>query len=299
MRVVPIAQVDAFTTSLFGGNPAGVVLDASHLSEIEMQQIAQEFNLSETAFVLPSKSHNFKLRYFTPTKEVKFCGHATVGALHALAKTHRYNMQPQGEYHFKVETGAGVIPMTVNYKSTNEIQILFDSPKIDLVATSYSHQDIAAALGIGINILDQTKPIMREKTNDFIFLTVKNLNSLGKVQYDHETAKKFAEKEQVIVFCLLTPETFNSQNRVHVRVFGPAIGLKEDPVTGAIQGGLAAYLLENQLVPSNTSLIGSEQGNFVNRPGQLKVVVKKQGKHYQAIIHATAVSVFESQIVLP
>lgn len=88
---VRIHQVDAFTSEKFGGNPAGVVLDADELDETMMRKIARELNLSETSFVLPSEKGKFQMRYFTPTgHEISFCGHSTVGALYMIAKEKRF-----------------------------------------------------------------------------------------------------------------------------------------------------------------------------------------------------------------
>src|SRR5579859_2523220 len=83
---IPIVQIDAFTSQAFGGNPAAVVLDAAGLSEAQMQSIAKEMNLSETAFLTkPSKADaDYRLRWFTPGAEVTFCGHATVATGQAL-----------------------------------------------------------------------------------------------------------------------------------------------------------------------------------------------------------------------
>src|SRR3972149_1443896 len=89
---VEIWQVDAFTTRPFGGNPAGVVLDAGGLSDAEMWKIAAEMNVPATAFVAPATrpAHDLKLRWFTPSgKELAFCGHATVATAHLLAETGR------------------------------------------------------------------------------------------------------------------------------------------------------------------------------------------------------------------
>ena len=96
MRKISISQIDAFTSQPFGGNPAGVVLDAAGLSDLEMQNIAREMNLSETAFLTaplaaPSrKKADYRLRWFTPGTEVTFCGHATVATGHALHEAGRF-----------------------------------------------------------------------------------------------------------------------------------------------------------------------------------------------------------------
>src|SRR6056297_3573292 len=85
---LPIYQVDAFTENLFSGNPAAVCISENPLDETLMQNIAGEMNLSETAFVTPLEEKNtFLIRWFTPTTEVKLCGHATLASAHILFET--------------------------------------------------------------------------------------------------------------------------------------------------------------------------------------------------------------------
>ena len=82
-KLIDVCQIDAFTDEPFRGNPAGVVY-SDELTTEEMQLIAREFNASETAFISKSSEANFNLRWFTPTVEVKLCGHATVASIHYL-----------------------------------------------------------------------------------------------------------------------------------------------------------------------------------------------------------------------
>ncbi len=299
-RIIQVAQVDAFTNQLFGGNPAGVVWKgAEQLSEEEMQQVAREMNLSETAFVLPSENGDFRLRYFTPESEINFCGHATVGTLYALARHEQFRMQDVGDHAFTVETNVGILPMSVHRQENDAVTISFRAPEIDLQPSKFRPEQIATALRVDKDLIDPTKPIMREQTNNIVYVATKSLKDLGSITYDYQRAKAFSEKHDIIVFCFLTPETFDRNNHVHSRVFAPAVGLVEDPPTGATQGGLAAYLIHNRMVPSDTRVINSEQGHFVKRPGQLQIYVKKEHGKLAADIHARAVLVFLTEIKLP
>src|SRR5687768_7858805 len=108
-RRYDVYQVDAFTAVRFAGNPAGVVPDASGLSEVEMLAIARELNNSETAFILPADrdDHDVRVRFFTPTTEVPICGHATIAAhwIRAhLGVTEGITRQL---------TGAGILPVQI------------------------------------------------------------------------------------------------------------------------------------------------------------------------------------------
>lgn len=305
MEKIRVNQVDAFTTELFGGNPAAVVLDGSGLDESTMRKIAREMNLSETAFILPSEKGDFRLRYFTPPgDEIKFCGHATIGALHEISVEKMFGISSPKEYLFKVETDVGVLDMKVDYKGESDIKIKFSSPKIDLIESKYSHKEIADALGIELDKLDQTRPVMLEKTNNYLYLTVKSLKDLESLKVDFASAKKFAKKDEVIVYCLMVGETLNEENNIHTRGFAPLVGVNEDPVTGSMQGGLAAYAHMNGLLKERDSKVTDddwevrvEQGHFIGRPGYLTTILKYK-EDYEAEINASAVHVFSTEINL-
>jgi len=111
MKNYRVKHVDAFTTHPFAGNPAGVVIDARGLSDSDMQLLAREKNLPETAFVLPStiKGADIQIRWFTPTTEVDLCGHATIASFHALAEESMEGMGTQGQHYFKLQTKSGIL----------------------------------------------------------------------------------------------------------------------------------------------------------------------------------------------
>lgn len=110
MKRYTVYQVDSFTTKIFEGNPAGVVLHADGLTPLEMQIIARELNNSETAFLFSStdKYCDGELRYFTPQVEVPTCGHATIAAMMVYA--HEQNL---GDCTLRIKTQVGILPMAV------------------------------------------------------------------------------------------------------------------------------------------------------------------------------------------
>src|SRR5262245_29991200 len=110
MREVSFRVVDSFTTSPFGGNPAGVVLEAEGLSQEAMQAIAREVNASETAFLLDTRRDDadLRIRWFSPSTEIPLCGHGTVAAFHAAMEQGRLAAGT-----FRMECGAGVLPVTL------------------------------------------------------------------------------------------------------------------------------------------------------------------------------------------
>ncbi len=299
VRRVSIHQVDAFTDKRFGGNPAGVVLDAEVLTDELMRKITREMNLSETAFVLPSGNADLRLRYFTPSgDEVKFCGHSTVGALYMLAREGRHNITAPGKYTPSVETLCGVIKAYISINDVDNITVGYEAPYIDLSDAAFSPLTVCDALGINPSIVDTTLAMGIEDTNRTLFVPIKTLKALGEITCDLRKTAEFSKQNDLVTICLLTTECFDSTNHAHCRVFAPAVGIPEDPFTGSIQGGLAAYLHQHKLVKNSLTHIRAEQGHFMERPGTVRISLQKKNGQYHAIIEAQAVHLFSTQIDL-
>ena len=107
---IELYQVDAFTREIFSGNPAGVVTNGDGLDDVTMQKIAREMNLSETAFIINKKTDDYDLevRFFTPTREVPICGHATISAHYVYAKKNNINSSTIIQ-----KTKAGILPVEI------------------------------------------------------------------------------------------------------------------------------------------------------------------------------------------
>lgn len=298
MRIYKIHHIDSFTNTLFGGNPTVTVLNADSLNENEMRKIAREMNLSETGFILSSKKADFRLKFFTPPgNEIKFCGHATVGALCAVAKDGLFGCS-HGRNSLTIETNAGILKTEIDLANDKAPQFIFDAPKIDLVSSPYKLEDVLQALGIPKALIDDSKPVMLEKTNNYLYLTARNLKSLGRINLDVQKAIHFAKKDHIVVFCVLTNETFDPSYHIHARGFAPLVGVPEDPFTGSMQGGLAAYVRDQEMIPNNKNWIGVEQGHFMERPGFVKLEVT-QTDPIHIRLHCEAVHVFASELTLP
>jgi trans-2,3-dihydro-3-hydroxyanthranilate isomerase len=300
MRKYRIKQIDAFTDRAFGGNPAGVVPVADGLSDVEMQSIAVEMNLSETAFILPSEKADFKIRWFTPKKEVLFCGHATVASLHALAEEGEFGMDKEGEFSFKIETMVDILKVSVQ-KSAKHINIILQSPEINLINEKMDEEKFSEALKIDIQDIDHSHPIMRDKTLNYIYIVLKNLSTLKNVRYDYDKLESFGKEYNITGFTLISTETFEKDFEVHSRFFSPAYGIKEDPVTGSAQGPLGAYLIVNKLLEMSEDEIeiNSEQGDIMGRPGRLIVkVTKKEEGCFTSQLIGEARTVLNGEIIL-
>lgn len=295
MKKIKLHRVDSFTTFLFQGNPTAVVFDAHTLTEYEMKGIAREMNCPETAFIFPSEKADFRLRYFTPAgSEIKFCGHATIGALQAVST----ELKEARPYQFQVETNAGILPMEIDLTNREDPIFKFDAPHIDLVHSQYTFKDLSEAFGVPVSLMDETKPIMLEKTNNYLYVAVPSLKDLEQFNIDMRKTTEFAKRDQIVVFCVLTTEAYNPANHVHARGFAPLVGVPEDPFTGSMQGGLAAYLLANGMIDPEVKRIGSEQGYFIDRPGEVEIEITSRDP-VKARLHARATPVYTTELVLP
>ena len=299
LKQVQIHQVDAFTDKKFGGNPAGVVLDAEPLDETMMRKIARELNLSETSFVLPSQKADFRLRYFTPTgHEISFCGHSTVGALFVIAHEKRYQIDQPGVYDFNVETLSGILNMQAVVEEDEQIRVAYEPPEPQLRQSKISHEKVATAAGIGVELIDSTIPIMYDATSKSLFITMQSLDGLKQMQCDFKSLAAFSKDHELIVLCFVSKETLDSKNQLHMRCFAPLVGINEDPFTGSVLGGLTVYAHQFHLLPQKTTVFMVEQGHFLDRPGLVKVEFSHQGDVYKIRVFAQAVHCFSTEINL-
>jgi len=303
MKTYRVKHVDAFTTHAFAGNPAGVVVEAKGLSETEMQMLAREKNLPETAFVLPptTKGADLQIRWFTPATEVALCGHATIASFHALAEEGMEGMSTQGQHYFKLQTKSGILSIRVekNFQGTT---VEFELPLPEFRVKKSVPADLMKALGLRSSDLDKRMPIATEAD---LFIPLKSLKKLQSLRPDLNSVKKASLREKWRGICLLTLETVEKTSAVHSRFFAPAVGVDEDPVTGSANGPLGAYLCKF-VIPKGIALVSrdlpdgrvefiGEQGFVLDRPGHVKIRVGCEGGKVRTLsIAGEAVTIMNS-----
>lgn len=273
MRSYRLYQVDAFTTRRFAGNPAGVVADASGLSDGDMQAIAREMNSSETAFILPPESsdHEVRIRFFTPTTEVPSCGHATIAAHYVRAV--EKSLDSCIVIH---KIGAGVLPVGVLKSGSDySIEMTQARPEFGEPCTDAVRKEILAALGVSEDERDGRCPVQIVSTgHSKVMIGLRSLDTLHALQPDLPHLAALSRK----IGCngyypfVLTPE---EDYLVHGRMFAPAIGIPEDPATGNANGPLGAYLVRHRLAAPVDGMLSfrARQGEALGRPGTIKVNV--------------------------
>lgn len=280
-----IYHINAFTSNPFEGNAAAVML-GDNLTEHQKQQIANQINFSETAFLTSSSKADYKLQWFTPLKEVDLCGHATIAALHYLSQK---GFIKDGS-NLVFETRSGLLECSVN---NNEYTM--QMPVYNVIELNSLREDLINAYNIPENIIDNDTPILT-LSNNYVFVKIKSYNEL--VSYtpvfttDNEILKEFSDVS------LYTTETIEENNTAHQRFFAPGFGIPEDPVTGSASAYLALVLLKAGLV-SEDSLLNSiiiEQGDHLGRRGRVKV--KFNQKEQKLIIKGDAVTFLKGNIFI-
>lgn len=289
---IKILQLDAFTNRSMSGNPAGVVPDAEGLTDEEMQLIAREMNCSETAFVTPSQVADFRVRFFSPAKEVGLCGHATVATFHALASSGAIPLE-DGITTVTQETNVGVLPVHIHSRYGIIEKVMMEQSPPEIRRPDIGAGEIAAALNIGVDEINSDLPVLDVSTgNTSLKAPVLKLATVQRMRPDFEKVLALSKKADVGSIHVFTFETLKEESTAHNRNFAPYHGVNEDPVTGTASGSLAAYLIHNRVVEPGTLIM--EQGYELNRPGRVIVEIDAGMKNIR--VGGAAVQVLEGEI---
>lgn len=268
-------QIDSFTKERFKGNPAGVVLNADGLSDKQMQLIARELNNPETAFLFSSNDSNYNgsIRYFTPAKEVPTCGHATIAAMYAKALEDNLD-----SCILNYKTPIGILPFEI-IKEKGDFQIVMTQGKFELSPTLDSEiiQKLIIALGLEKPDLDDKCPIQIASTgHSKVMIGIKNREKLNSLIPNLDALTKLSENINCNGYFVFTFDSDEKEILTYGRMFAPAIGINEDPVTGNANGPLGGYLVQNKIVDYQNDFFefNGKQGEKINRPGIVSVKVK-------------------------
>ena len=299
IKTYPIKTVDAFTTVPFGGNPAGVVIDAVGLTEREMQKIANEMNLVETTFIFPptNSDADYLIRYFTPQSEVAVAGHPTIATIHALIEEGKIliNKLPQ---QIKVETGAGIllVEITLGEEDNYLINLTLATPQFH--TASLTHAQMAELLGTDNSNLDMC-PIQKIYTGLYWYVVrLKTLDAIQNLRPNFGEIAELSRREKVTGIQVFTTETVDPQCNIHVRTFLPNEGINEDPVCGTGNGCIGSYIVENGIVDTNGKIqFTSEQGLELGRPGRVYVEVEGKSQGLTKVtVSGTAITVMNGEL---
>jgi PhzF family phenazine biosynthesis protein len=291
-------QVDSFTREKFAGNPAGVVSNADGLTDEQMQKIAREFNNSETAFIRSATGadHDYHVRFFTPTKEVPICGHATIAAHYVIAKETGARLK-----RVLQKTGVGILPVDV-VEDGSDYRIVMTQGKIEFGSTIDGEEKAAllSALRLRPEDLDAQCPIQIVSTgHSKVMVGIRSRAVLNGLSPDLQALVALSAKIGCNGYFVFTFDSNDPSVLTHGRMFAPAIGINEDPVTGNANGPLGAYLVHHRIVPYDGKMLvfTGQQGEAIGRKGKMEVrTTIENDEPVQVQIVGEAVIAFQTEI---
>lgn len=261
---------DVFTDTRFGGNQLAVFPDARGLPEERLQAITREFNFSEVTFVYPPENpaHTARVRIFTPTREVPFAGHPTIGTAIALCDLGRGDL---GRGHDLIlELGVGPIPCRVGAEGAS-----FTTP-VPLETLAHPAPDlVAAALGLPVSAIrsDRHAPVQASLGLAFVLVELVDRAALAKaapvIEACRAGAARYPAGLDFAIFCYV-----RQGEAVEARMFAPLDNMPEDPATGSASATLGVWLAS---LPGGPQRLEISQGVDMGRPSQIGVRVGPDG----------------------
>jgi PhzF family phenazine biosynthesis protein len=264
-------QVDAFTRTRGGGNPAMVALDGAHLDGAAMQQLASEHHGGEWVFVLPPSANDADLdvRFFSPRREMPFVGHATLAVHAVLAR-----LAPRPLRRQRGSTGV----VEVRSHTDGSFSIRQPAPALGRVPEAVELREVLGLLGLEHGQLDpRCPPRIAGGASTRLLLGLSEASALdGLAPRLPELAALSPRLGAQGYFPFVLGTDGAGQPATVARMFCPAIGIDEDPVSGNAHGMLGVYLHERGLLPAVTGVarFTGQQGRHVGRPGEVQVTVE-------------------------
>ncbi|PCI28239.1 MAG: phenazine biosynthesis protein PhzF family [SAR324 cluster bacterium] len=259
-KITEAYQLNAFGLTASGGNTAGIVLNAATLKDEEMLAIAKKLGFSETAFILPSKICDFKIRFFTPAREVDLCGHATIAAYSLLFQLGKL---PAGIY--SQELLAGLLEVRINERGQ-----VFMEQSLPQFGPQFSPESIAPLLGLKAEDLSLSSlPIQVVSTGlSDIFVALPDRDLLESVQPDFEQIRAFNHQSNTVGFHVFAFDTTTGSTTATCRNFAPLYEINEEAATGSSCGALGCYLHRYWQPESHFEF---EQGLNLGQPSKIIV----------------------------
>lgn len=286
--------------------------EADEIDSDVMMKIAREMNLSETVFVLKSKSDDVlrHLRIFTPMREIPFAGHPIVGTWTCLAQEGVVPLPDGGNGWRRIfhEVGIGVLPVDIEFKDGRPVQVVMTQGKFEIlreIEDAHEQAEVARALGLAREDLDESLPIQVITTGlPCLAVPIRSLADLRDCHVNTSLLADIYTRHGGTGCHAFTRETLEvGASRAHARFFAPADNIPEDPATGSACGALGAYLVHHgalSLEPEDGRYkFVIEQGDFIHRPSRINLNVKGEaGRVEEVKVGGPAVLVARGEVVI-
>jgi trans-2,3-dihydro-3-hydroxyanthranilate isomerase len=271
--------LDVFADRALAGNPLAVVLDSDGLDTVAMQQIAREFNLSETVFVQPpaDSRHRANIRIFTPGLEMPFAGHPTVGTAVLLAGLDHKGQA--GDYLFGLEELIGTVPCAVTL-GEGAAYARFDVPVLPSERGAPAATVlIADALGLSVEDIgfENHSPTLFGTGFPYTFVPVRSLEAIGRIRINTSLWLQAFGQEGLGAAYAYTRQTAQPTSSFHARMFSPGDGIPEDPATGSAVAGLSGVIARFDDLDEGHRHFRIEQGFEMGRPSLIDLTMQIEG----------------------
>jgi len=293
MRRFAYVVVDVFTEVPFAGNPLAVFLEPQGLSSDEMQALARELNLSETAFVFPPEraGSSARVRIFTPRAEIPFAGHPTIGSAFALVDAGRVPAED-----FILDENVGPIAIRLE-RARDPFLAWLRTPPLTF-GRRFDRAACARALGLTEDDLLGDFPVEAVSAgNPFLYVPLRDPATVDRAALEPATMRRAAGDpagDEIFVFA-------PTSEGVYARMFAPALGVAEDPATGSATGPLGAYLAKHGLIANTDGTrFRNEQGVKMQRRSLIHGILRMRDGTLEPVeVGGSAVRVIEAMVSLP
>ena len=292
--------LDVFTDVALAGNPLAVVIDAVGLDDAAMQRIAREFNLSETVFVLEPKNsvNTAALRIFTPSRELPFAGHPTVGTAVLLAHLRAPDLLATQDLRVALEEKIGEVICIARHRKGQAMAAYFTLPRLpERLGEAPAATALAADLGLetaDIGFRNHVPSFYGAGTPN-LFVPVATLDAMMRARPD----RKLWGADGGPAVYLYCPEVARAGSDYHARMFAGGWGVYEDPATGSAAAAFAGAVMAFESPPDGERMIIIEQGFEMGRPSLISLGLEIDGGALRsATIGGSAVIVSEGTLRL-
>lgn len=278
MTQLRIFQVDAFTERPLTGNPAAVVLDAEGLTEAQMRAVARELNTGDTAFVLPADAsdHDLRVRFLTREGEAAFVGHATL-AVHAVLASIGSERRPRQKQR------SGIVHVELLERGPPaRVGVRLAPPRLLGAPDPAALEAALEALGLARSALDvRCPPWLAGASSTRLLIGVSEAGTLSTLQPDFGRLAQLAGSLGAPGCFLFSLRPAVPGVQSEARMFCPALGIPEDPVSGNAHALLAIYLRERGLMAAG-GFTGA-QGHHMHRPGRVEIRLEEADGALRAV----------------
>jgi len=258
--------VDVFTDTPLAGNQLGVFSNATAMPEALMQRLAAELGFSETTFVQPAENGgDFRMRIFTPTHEIPFAGHPTLGTAFALGG-------PLQSVLMRIETGVGIVPVVLEREGAKIVYGRMQQPVPTFAPFGPGESELFEVLGVGGSVL----PVeVYDSGVEHVYVTLGSFAEVAALKPDLRWLKAFVGQRYVSACAV-------EDGRVKTRVFVPGLGIAEDPATGSAAGPLAVHLARHGVTEWGQEIVIA-QGAEIGRPCTLYAVAHGSADEIESV----------------